>query len=137
MLIAIDFDGTCVTHAAPEIGKDIGAIPVLKELVYEGHQLILWTVRSHKMKGYKDYMDVDHLQKAIQWFHDHEIRLSKINEGHDQAKWYDGPKVYADLYIDDSALGAPLKYDLRLSPYAFVDWAIVRKILVKEGYLPK
>jgi len=45
MIIAIDFDGTCVTHAYPKIGKDIGAVPVLKQLVQYGHQLILWTMR--------------------------------------------------------------------------------------------
>lgn len=33
MVIAVDFDGTCVTHEFPKIGKDIGAIPVLRELV--------------------------------------------------------------------------------------------------------
>lgn len=33
MIIAVDFDGTCVTHEFPRVGKDIGAVPVLKELV--------------------------------------------------------------------------------------------------------
>ena len=32
MDIAIDFDGTCVTHEFPLVGKDIGAAPVLKAL---------------------------------------------------------------------------------------------------------
>ena len=45
MNIAIDFDGTCVSHEFPEIGKDIDAIPVLKELIKSGHNLIL----KHKM----------------------------------------------------------------------------------------
>ena len=31
--IAIDFDGTCVVHKYPEIGKDIGAVAVLRELI--------------------------------------------------------------------------------------------------------
>lgn len=30
MIFCIDFDDTCVTHEYPNIGKDIGAIPVLK-----------------------------------------------------------------------------------------------------------
>lgn len=30
LYIGIDFDGTCVTHDFPRIGKDIGAQPVLK-----------------------------------------------------------------------------------------------------------
>jgi len=33
MEICIDFDGTCVTHEFPKVGKDIGAVPVLKKLV--------------------------------------------------------------------------------------------------------
>jgi len=37
MKIAVDFDGTCVSHAYPEVGIDIGAIPVLKRLVSNGH----------------------------------------------------------------------------------------------------
>ena len=28
--IAIDFDGTVVTHEYPKVGRDIGAVPVLK-----------------------------------------------------------------------------------------------------------
>lgn len=31
MILGLDFDGTCVTHEFPKIGKDIGAIPVLKK----------------------------------------------------------------------------------------------------------
>ena len=45
MYIAVDFDGTCVTHEYPKVGKDIGAAPVLKKLIKEGHQLILHTMR--------------------------------------------------------------------------------------------
>ena len=41
MYIAVDFDGTCVTHAYPEIGNDIGAVPILKRIVERGHKLIL------------------------------------------------------------------------------------------------
>lgn len=46
MIIGIDFDGTCVKHAFPRKGDDIGAIPILKELVDNGHKLILFTMRS-------------------------------------------------------------------------------------------
>ena len=46
-LIAVDFDGTVVTHAYPEIGDDAGAVPVLKELTDNGCRLILCsTTRS-------------------------------------------------------------------------------------------
>ena len=36
MVLAIDFDGTCVTHEYPKVGKDIGSVPVLKKLVENG-----------------------------------------------------------------------------------------------------
>ena len=45
-LIAVDFDGTVVTHAYPEIGDDAGAVAVLKELTDNGCRLILYTMRS-------------------------------------------------------------------------------------------
>lgn len=44
-LIAVDFDGTVVTHAYPEIGDDAGAVAVLKELTDNGCRLILYTMR--------------------------------------------------------------------------------------------
>ena len=46
MTINIDFDGTCVTHEFPNVGKSIGADKVLKRLVDNGHHLILFTMRS-------------------------------------------------------------------------------------------
>lgn len=39
MIIAIDFDGTCVTHDYPNVGKDIGASEVLKKLAEMGINL--------------------------------------------------------------------------------------------------
>lgn len=43
MIIAVDFDGTCVIHEFPKVGKDIGAVPVLKKLIEKGHKIILYT----------------------------------------------------------------------------------------------
>jgi len=110
MIIAIDFDGTCVTHDYPNVGKDIGAVPVLKWLVNEGHQLILWTMRS---KG--------QLHDAVGWFAKNEIPLYGCNKNPNQS-WSDSPKAYAELYIDDAALGCPLMLEPNISPRPFVDW---------------
>ena len=51
MTIAVDFDGTIVTHEYPRIGKPIPfAIETLKRLQQEGHhQLILWTCREGEL----------------------------------------------------------------------------------------
>ena len=119
MKIGIDFDGTCVTHEYPQIGYDIGAVPVLKRFVAEGHLLILNTMRSGK-----------ELQDAVDWFKEHEIPLYGINEDPDQKQWTLSPKVYANLYIDDAALGCPLKFDKNLSDNPFVDWEVVDKVII-------
>ncbi len=50
MIIAVDFDGTIVEHAYPEIGKPIPfAIETLLQLQKDGHKLILWTVRRGRL----------------------------------------------------------------------------------------
>lgn len=116
MYIAVDFDGTCVTHDYPRVGKDIGAVPVLKKLVDRGHQLILNTMRSG-----------DELADAIQWFIDNDIPLYGVNENPTQKSWTASPKVYANLYIDDAALGCPLIFDHALSIRPFVNWEYIDK----------
>lgn len=125
--IAVDFDGTCVTHDYPEVGKDIGAVPVLKKLVESGARLILWTMRSH---GRDDGSSP--LQDAIDWFATNEIPLYGVNENPSQGGWTQSPKAYAQLYIDDAALGAPLKFDKELSERPFFDWEAVDKMLFAE-----
>ena len=136
MIIAVDFDGTCVTHDFPRIGKDIGAIPVLKDLVRNGHQIILFTMRSNKESG--DVPEEDgyispnfgpRLDEAVQWFENNGIPLYGINENPSQKDWTDSPKPYAHLYIDDAALGIPLGYNLLISERPFVDWVGVRRLL--------
>ncbi|MBE6209914.1 MAG: hypothetical protein E7128_06755 [Rikenellaceae bacterium] len=123
MIIAVDFDGTCVSHDYPYIGKEIGAAPVLRELVAAGHDLILFTMRDGKL-----------LKEAEAWFKENKIRLMDSNRNKEQVRWTSSPKVHADLYIDDSALGIPLKYEDGL-PRAYVDWTKTRALLVEVGAL--
>ena len=124
MYIAIDFDGTCVTHDYPRIGKDINAVNVLKKLVANGHKLILNTMRSG-----------NELKEAINWFKENDIELYGANENPTQKRWTNSPKVYAHLYIDDAALGCPLKMDLSISDRPFVDWEAVSCSLKDNGIL--
>ncbi|MBQ3209717.1 MAG: hypothetical protein IJB23_07865 [Alistipes sp.] len=123
LVIAIDFDGTCVTHEYPYMGSDIGAVPVLKELTDAGYHLVLNTMRSGKTE-----------KEAVKWFKDNDIPLYGVNKNPDQKSWSASPKVYADLYIDDSALGVPLTSS-PTSTRPYVDWIRVREWLVTEGYL--
>lgn len=123
LVIAIDFDGTCVTHEYPYMGSDIGAVPVLKELADAGYHLVLNTMRSGKTE-----------KEAVKWFKENDIPLYGVNCNPDQKSWTKSPKVFADLYIDDSALGTPLTSSPS-STRPYVDWVRVREWLVAEGYL--
>ena len=118
MIIGIDFDGTCVTHDYPRIGKDIGAVEVLLALANKGHKFVLNTMRSGK-----------ELQDAVDWFKEHDIPLYGVNENPTQRRWTTSPKVYAHLYIDDAALGCPLKTNFELSERPFVDWEMIKFLM--------
>lgn len=115
MIITVDFDGTCVTHEFPLVGRDIGAQEVLRDLVARGDKLILYTMRSGGP-----------LVDAIRWFRDRGISLYGINGNPTQHTWTSSPKVYAEVYIDDASLGAPLIRDASTTrPY--IDWDYVRQ----------
>ena len=141
MDICVDFDGTCVSHEFPKMGKDIGAVPVLKKLIKSGHNIILFTMRGNNegctfskhgeivcQPGY-------FLQEAIDWFSENNIPLHGINENPDQRCWTNSPKAYGQLYIDDNSLGCPLKHDSRVSEKPFVDWVSVEILLKSRGIL--
>jgi hypothetical protein len=117
LVVAVDFDGTCVTHEYPKVGRHIGAARVLHRIVNEGGQLILWTMRSGQ-----------HLQDAVKWFEEHGVPLFGIQRNPTQDAWTDSPKCYAKIYIDDAALGCPLKSGLK-GERPYVDWEAVEKIL--------
>ena len=130
MIIAIDFDGTVVTHEYPSVGKDIDAVSVLEDLIYNGHKLILNTMRSGK-----------ELSDAIKWFESKGIELYGVNENPTQKSWTTSPKVLADLYIDDAALGIPLIKNMKeenvftINDRPYVDWVQARKLLIKHNII--
>lgn len=118
LIIAVDFDGTCVEHDYPAVGLDVeGAAETLRALNKRGHRLILYTMRS----GTK-------LEAAQRWFKQHNIELWSVNRNPEQEEWTESPKVYAHYYIDDSALGCPIMFiDGVRRPV--VNWAKVRELL--------
>lgn len=138
MDICIDFDGTCVTHEFPKIGKDIGAVPVLQELVAAGHKLILFTMRSDRKVKKKQgtetvILEENFLTDAVNWFKDNDIELYGVQKNPRQRFWTTSPKAYGHLYIDDAGFGCPLIVPEEGRPY--VDWTTVRKLLVEQGIL--
>jgi hypothetical protein len=98
MTLAIDFDGSCVDHRYPAVGQDVpDAVEVLHELLDAKCRLILLTMRGDQ-----------YLDDAVRWFKARDISLFGINENPEQSSWTSSKKVYANMYIDDSAAGTPL-----------------------------
>lgn len=116
MIIAIDFDGTIVDHAYPKIGEPVPkALDTIHALQALGHDLILFTMRSET-----------HLDDAVQYLEAAGIKMWGINENPDQHKWSKSRKVYAQMYIDDAALGCPMQV-IEGFERACVDWIKVAK----------
>jgi len=121
MLVAVDFDGTIVTHRYPNLGEPVpGALDKLRSFMSKGYKIILWTMRSDGGP------DGDMLSQAVNYLRDNGIELYGINQNPTQAGWTESPKAYAQVYIDDAAYGCPLIYPagtaLEPKPRPYVDW---------------
>lgn len=113
-------------HEYPKIGADIPhAVEVLKKLNQNKVKIILWTMRSG-----------EYLEDAVNWFAGRGIEIWAVNENPQQKHWTQSPKAYAPVYIDDAAIGCPLKWlndESGSRPYA--DWFEIEKLLEEIGYL--
>ena len=112
--IAVDFDGTIVEHRYPEIGQlRRGAKEVMNELKSCHHTIIIWTCRYLKkdLVAMRDFL----LSNGIPF--------DWINCNAPGLSFHPEPKIYADVYIDDRALGFP------------GDWFRIRGELLKYGVL--
>lgn len=70
----------------------------------------------------------DKLEDAIAWFARHQIPLYGVQRNPTQDDWTESPKAYAKIYLDDAALGCPLKSgDVGERPH--VDWDAVALLL--------
>ena len=98
MIIAVDFDGTIVTHEYPRIGREIPfAIDTLKRLQQEPQiQLLLWTVREGK-----------ELEEAVEYCRSKGLEFHGVNNNYPEETPKDGQprKLKAHLFIDDRNLG--------------------------------
>lgn len=131
MIIAVDFDGTCVEHEFPYIGADApGAVEWLRKFVAAGAQLILWTMRSDGgARG-----SATPLTDAVNWFKARNIPLYGVNANPAQHTWTGSPKAFAHVYIDDMAFGCPLIRTVRgelADDRPVVDWDAVGPAVLK------
>ena len=113
MTIAVDFDGTIVEDKYPQIGKERPfATATLKQLIKDGHYLILWTVR----KG-------ERLEEAVKWCEDRGVRFFAVNKDYaddELDQLHHSRKIKADLFIDDrSVTGLP-------------DWGVIYQLISQK-----
>lgn len=131
-IVAVDFDGTIVSHRYPQLGKPVpNALKVLRRLTVSGNDLILSTMRSGR-----------ELLAAVDYLTSQGIKLFGVNENPEKKSWTLSSKIYAHLYIGDDALGCPLvrveeprHWDAGDGARPYVDWFEVERQLVKLGYL--
>ncbi|WP_308990588.1 hydrolase [Mariniflexile litorale] len=100
LIIAVDFDGTIVEDAYPQIGKPMMfAFETLKKLQEKGHRLILWTYRS----GIK-------LDEAVRFCEENGIHFYAVNKSFPEETFSNelSRKIHADLFIDDRNIGGLL-----------------------------
>jgi hypothetical protein len=95
--IAVDFDGTIVEHAYPDIGKEIlFAFSTLRQLQDRGALLILWTYRTGPQ-----------LTAALEFCKKNGVEFYAVNANYPEEKPEDGMprKINAEMYIDDKNVG--------------------------------
>ncbi len=100
LTLAVDFDGTIVSHAYPNIGEPIkNAKDVMERLIKRGHKIVIWTARNGK-----------DLEKVKTWLMQNNYPFECINKNIINAPYRPWPKIYADLVIDDRNIGGLLDW---------------------------
>ncbi|MFO7923320.1 MAG: hypothetical protein R6U58_06475 [Bacteroidales bacterium] len=97
MKIAVDFDGTIVEDAYPDIGKPmLFAFETLKELQKMNHQIILWTYRTGA-----------ELDEAVGFCRENGLEFYAVNRSYPEEAYdeRDSRKIHAHIFIDDRNLG--------------------------------
>jgi hydroxymethylpyrimidine pyrophosphatase-like HAD family hydrolase len=95
--IAVDFDGTIVEDAYPNIGKPIiFAFDTIKRLQEKGHRIILWTYRKGRA-----------LDEALAFCKENGITFYAVNMSFPEEEFDPSysRKINADIFIDDRNIG--------------------------------
>ena len=117
MIIAVDFDGTIVEHEYPKIGKEkIFATETLRQLIKDGHRLILWTVREGEL-----------LDEAVEWCRQRGVEFYAVNKDFPEENISKNEqfsrKIKADVWIDDLNVGG------------LPDWGTIYRIITEKKTL--
>ncbi len=138
MKVYLDFDGTCVEHRYPQIGRcNFGCIEVIDKLQKAGHEVVLNTMRCEFNDG--------SLQQALRWFENGWMNLLEDNvdldlmsikatdRKHSPAYWdWEFFKANDKIIIDDQSRGVPLKREV-IGDGWMVDWAEVDRQFKEQG----
>jgi len=140
LVIAVDYDQTCRAGNFPHVYEDIGAARVLKKLVAVGHKIILYTLRCDRLDKVPNDLGIEpinglYLTEAINWFADNGIPLYGVNAHPLQKQLTDSPKCWADIFIDDRAIGTPLLKNVRISNEHYVNWYEMEELLTERDIL--
>ena len=116
-IASIDYDGTIVKNAFPEVGEPMeGAFETLKAMKEAGWKLILSTCREDEKKR-------AYLTEAVDFCKSHGVEFDGVNETPMDLEFRDESslrrKPFAHVYIDDRNLGG------------FPGWGVVYRMLVK------
>lgn len=126
LIIAVDFDGTIVEDAYPEIGKaKIFAFETLKELQDDGHRLILWTYRNGSR-----------LDEAVEFCKKNGIEFYAVNKNYPE-EVFEGRisrKINADIFIDDRNIGGMLGWGEIYRLITNKPEVLLRKKVKKRGF---
>ncbi|MEC9488953.1 MAG: hypothetical protein UMV23_05685 [Halanaerobium sp.] len=93
-IIAVDFDGTLVRDAFPDIGElRSEVVRRIKEEKEKGNIIIIWTCR-----------DGEYLKRAVDYLKEHGVPFDYVNENYPELGFATSNKIYADEYWDDRAV---------------------------------
>lgn len=111
-IIAIDFDATLtVDHGFPNIGEEPRTWLIEKAIKWRenGHALILWTCREDIHPDEKSiWSPRNYLTEAVEFCKSFGLEFDAVNESLQESQYPPdfkfGRKIFADYYIDDSAV---------------------------------
>ena len=125
MIIAVDFDGTIVSHRYPDIGEERPfAVETLKLLIKERHKVILWTVREGKL-----------LDDAVAWCRERGVEFYAVNKDFPEERGTENNnhfsrKIKADVFIDDRNIGGLPDWG---QMYQMITQGVTFKGLIREA----
>lgn len=102
--VAIDFDGTIVAKAWPNVGAPLpGAVEAIKKIQSAGHRVFVYTVRTSPV----DWNGQP--REPGQVFHQEQVVRSALDDMglEDVAIWHGAGKPAYHLLIDDRAMWFP------------------------------